>query len=78
MPKLSPGAQLAAMRKTKSGGRQGRKRSDAVRCPCQANTLTRATARNFDCCKKALGRGDVEMKRSAAEPDFIDISLGPE
>ena len=23
------------------------------RCPCKANTLTRAQARGFDCCKRA-------------------------
>jgi hypothetical protein len=32
--------------------RGGRKRSDAPRCPCGENTLKRAKARGFDCCKK--------------------------
>lgn len=34
---------------TKTGGRP---LSDQPRCPCGANTLTRAMARKFDCCRK--------------------------
>lgn len=41
---------LSAMRRTKSGGRNGgRKRSDAPRCPCGAMTAKRATARGHKC-----------------------------
>lgn len=34
-------------------GKSGRKRSDAPRCPCEENTLTRAQMRKFDCCRRA-------------------------
>ena len=37
-------------RKTHAGGR---KRSKKKRCPCGANTLKRAFARAYDCCKRA-------------------------
>ena len=31
----------------------GRKMSDGPRCLCGENTVARATARAFDCCKRA-------------------------
>lgn len=34
-------------------GAGGRPLSKKKRCPCGANTFTRAKARAFDCCKKA-------------------------
>lgn len=47
-----------AARKTRGGGgaRPGAGRPrEKSRCPCQANTLRRAAARKFDCCRKAGG-----------------------
>jgi hypothetical protein len=44
------GRRNANKRKVHSGGK-GRK-SRKKRCPCGANTLKRAQARAFECCKK--------------------------
>ena len=47
----------SSRRTTPTGGRMnppgGRPRKDAPRCPCGANTLRRAEARCFDCCRRA-------------------------
>lgn len=42
---------MSAARKTHAGGRKRKK--GVPRCPCGANTLKRAKARNFECCKKS-------------------------
>ena len=48
------GHALQALRKTKSGGRNGgRPRSPAPRCYCGLRTLSSARQRSFDCCKRA-------------------------
>jgi len=49
--KVSLAARLLRSKVTHQGG--GRPRSDAPRCPCGENTLKRAKARGFACCKKA-------------------------
>lgn len=41
---------MAAMRT--NTGNAGRKRKKGPRCECGENTLRRAKARNFDCCKR--------------------------
>ena len=46
-----PRAMNAARKTHGTGG--GRPLSDAPRCPCAANTLTRAKAHGFACCKAA-------------------------
>ena len=44
------GAPLAAMRKSKSGGRNGgRKRADEARCPCGQMSARRAKVRFHRC-----------------------------
>ena len=53
-------SEVAAMLATGQPGSGGRPRKRGPRCPCGANTLRRAKARGFECCKKAgmpLGRG---------------------
>lgn len=42
---------MSAARK-RNGAGPGRPRSQDKRCPCGANTLKRAQARGFDCCKQ--------------------------
>ena len=44
---------VGAMLATGKPGTGGRPRKQVPRCPCGCNTLARATARRFDCCKKA-------------------------
>ncbi len=43
--------------------RMGRPRIDAPRCQCGANTLARATARRFDCCR----RSGIKPQRNSHE-----------
>ena len=46
---VSPAKALAAMRRTKSGGRNGGRPRDPVRCACGKFTLARAIKRNHRC-----------------------------
>lgn len=52
MTPTSPGAALAALRKTKTGGRNGGRPRDPVRCACGKFTLARAMKRNHKCTKE--------------------------
>ncbi len=40
-------------RSGRMGGLTGGRPKAKERCPCRANSLKRAIARNYDCCRKA-------------------------
>ena len=46
-------SEAAALLATGKPGAGGRPRKRGPRCRCGANTLRRAKARSFECCKKA-------------------------
>lgn len=57
----------AKQRKTPPKAGPGKPRSEAPRCPCGQNTLTRAKQRNFGCCKKAgVDVAPITLARSHA------------